>query len=63
MRRALRRFVTSRTVDFDGFVDEHAHTLVPPVGNKLLFSDFLKVMIVAGPNQRKDYHLQVSLKP
>lgn len=29
----------------------------PPVGNKLLFSGEFKVMLVAGPNQRSDYHV------
>jgi len=41
-----------------GWIDEHRHTLKPPVGNAMIWkdSDFM-VMIVAGPNQRKDYHV------
>lgn len=29
----------------------------PPVGNKLLFDGEFKVMLVAGPNSRTDYHV------
>jgi 3-hydroxyanthranilate 3,4-dioxygenase len=40
------------------WITENRHLLVPPVGNKNLFvdSDDYIVMIVAGPNARKDYH-------
>lgn len=40
------------------WIAENRHLLVPPVGNKNLFvdsGDYI-VMIVAGPNARKDYH-------
>ncbi len=50
---------SSAVLDFDAYINLHGPQLVPPVGNKLLFADWLKVMIVGGPNQRKDYHLQV----
>jgi 3-hydroxyanthranilate 3,4-dioxygenase len=40
------------------WIDEHRHLLRPPVGNKCLFGDgdFI-IMVVGGPNARKDYHV------
>jgi 3-hydroxyanthranilate 3,4-dioxygenase len=40
------------------WIDEHRHLLKPPVGNKQVFrdSEFI-IMVVGGPNSRKDYHL------
>ncbi|MEC8335759.1 MAG: 3-hydroxyanthranilate 3,4-dioxygenase, partial [Bacteroidota bacterium] len=40
------------------WIEEHRDLLKPPVGNKNLYvesGDYI-VMIVAGPNARKDYH-------
>ncbi|MAN59625.1 MAG: 3-hydroxyanthranilate 3,4-dioxygenase [Flavobacteriaceae bacterium] len=40
------------------WVEENRETLKPPVGNKNLYKDAddYIVMVVAGPNARKDYH-------
>src|SRR5690242_10370564 len=44
--------------DFRRWIDEHRHLLKPPVGNKRVFrdSEFI-IMVVGGPNARKDYHV------
>ncbi|MDF5758529.1 3-hydroxyanthranilate 3,4-dioxygenase [Spongiactinospora sp. TRM90649] len=46
-------------IDFTKWIDEHAHLLKPPVGNKVIFegADDLIVMVVGGPNARTDYHV------
>ena len=40
------------------WIDEHRDELKPPVGNRRLFraSEFI-IMVVGGPNARKDFHL------
>lgn len=40
------------------WIEEHRHLLKPPVGNAQIWKDaeFI-VMVIGGPNQRKDYHL------
>ena len=45
-------------IDFQKWIDEHRHLLKPPVGNKRVFrdGDFI-IMVVGGPNARKDYHV------
>ena len=48
----------SASFNFNNWLSENRHKLVPPVGNKNLTpdSDDYIVMVVAGPNARKDYH-------
>jgi len=48
----------ARPFNLQKWIDEHRHELKPPVGNRNLYKeagDYV-VMIVAGPNARKDYH-------
>lgn len=44
--------------NFKRWIDENRHLLKPPVGNKRVFrdGDFI-IMVVGGPNARKDYHV------
>jgi 3-hydroxyanthranilate 3,4-dioxygenase len=47
-----------RAFNFRRWIDEHRHILKPPVNNKRIFrdSEFI-IMVVGGPNARKDYHV------
>lgn len=44
-------------IDFKKWIDENRSILKPPVGNKVVWEDgdFI-VMVVGGPNNRKDHH-------
>ncbi|MCZ7558372.1 MAG: 3-hydroxyanthranilate 3,4-dioxygenase [Bacteroidia bacterium] len=48
---------TLHGINFKQWIDEHRHLLKPPVGNQQVFenAEFI-IMVVGGPNARKDYH-------
>jgi 3-hydroxyanthranilate 3,4-dioxygenase len=44
-------------INLQAWVVEHRHLLKPPVGNKPIWDGDFLVMVVGGPNQRTDYHI------
>ncbi|XP_065785443.1 3-hydroxyanthranilate 3,4-dioxygenase [Muntiacus reevesi] len=47
-----------RPVKVKAWVEENRGSFLPPVCNKLLHQEQLKIMFVGGPNSRKDYHIE-----
>jgi len=49
----------SPKLNFVKAIEDLQPQLKPPVGNKLMFGNDIIVMIVGGPNERSDYHVEM----
>jgi 3-hydroxyanthranilate 3,4-dioxygenase len=43
--------------NLENWIEENRPLLKPPVGNKMIYNGNLMIMVVGGPNQRSDYHV------
>ena len=48
---------TLAPLNLHAWIDEHRHLLKPPVGNACIWNSNFLVMVVGGPNARKDFHV------
>ncbi len=48
---------TFSPINFKNWIDDNRQFLKPPVGNKAIYNEDYIVMVVGGPNARKDYHI------